>query len=58
MIAQSTKDQPAPRSRRLVDIEKSKYPSKATLALQKRPRRENAAQRTRHFLRIDKGGEA
>ncbi len=58
MIAQSTKDQTAPRTRRLVTIEKSKLPHKATLALQKRPRRENAAQRTRQFLRIDKGGEA
>ncbi|MEY1557181.1 hypothetical protein AB3Y40_16240 [Yoonia sp. R2331] len=58
MIAQRTQDQPAPRTKRLVDIEKSKYPSKATLALQKRPRRENAAQRARHFLRIEKGGEA
>ncbi len=58
MIAQRTTDQTAPRTRRLVTIEKSKLPNKATLALQKRPRRENAAQRARHFLRIDKGGEA
>lgn len=33
-------------------------PHKATLSLQKRPRHENATQRARHFMRIEKDGEA
>ncbi len=58
MTDQHEKTQSEPHTRHLLAIQKAKLPRKATLALQQRPRRENAAQRARHFLRIDKGGEA
>ena len=55
-------DKPAQRGKiplaTALKIVKARKPSAETLALQRRGRNENAAQRARHFLRIAKAGDA